>query len=186
MTTADRSPAEAVRVVAVGSTNPVKLVAARRAVARVWPAAVVIATDVQSGVAHQPLSADEAMAGALNRASGAIASTGADIGIGIEGNVEETAHGMFSTAWVAVVNTQGAYGLGSSGRFMLPEGVAQRIRAGGELGPLMDSLIGESNVKQRQGAIGVFTGGLISRTDSLESAVVLALCRTIAPQYYGE
>lgn len=42
--------------------------------------------------------------------------------VGLEGNVEETPWGMGSTAWVAVLHADGRIGLGSSGRFLLPQG----------------------------------------------------------------
>ncbi len=114
----------------------------------------------------------------------ALALCHSEVALGIEGNVEETPWGMVSTAWVAVLHIDGRIGLGSSGRFLLPDGVAAAIRAGGELGPLMDTLLGEENVKHKQGAVGAFTGGRINRVDVLEDAVLLALTPFAAPQYY--
>lgn len=171
---------------AVGSVNPVKRDAAARALRSVWPDLLVEAVEVDSGVADQPRSAEEAIKGALARARSALALCRTDLAVGLEGNVEETPWGMVSTAWVAVLHVDGRIGLGSSGRFLLPAHVAEAIRAGGELGPLMDALLGEENVKHKQGAVGAFTGGRINRVDALEEAVVLALSPFIAPHYYAE
>jgi len=58
------------------------------------------------------------------------------------------------------------------------------IRKGRELGPVMDEFIGEENIKQKQGASGVLTNGLISRTESLEKAVAYALAKFLTPHLY--
>jgi len=139
---------------------------------------------VDPGISRQPLSDDEAIAGATNRARLALAQEGATLGVGIEGNTVDTVHGMFVTAWSVVLDEQGRVGIGSAGRFLIPEAVAAGVREGHELGPLMDAFIGEENTKQRQGAVGILTGGLISRTDALRSSVIYALAQFITPTYY--
>jgi non-canonical (house-cleaning) NTP pyrophosphatase len=48
---------------------------------------------IKSGVSHQPLSDDQAIAGATNRARLALESAVAKLGIGVEGNTVETALG---------------------------------------------------------------------------------------------
>lgn len=182
----DTMEGTAVRSAAVGSVNPVKREAAGRALRSVWPDLLVEAVEVDSRVADQPRSVEEAIKGAMARARSALALCRTELAVGIEGNVEETPWGMVSTAWVAVLHADGRIGLGSSGRFLLPVHVAEAIRAGSELGPLMDALLGEENVKHKQGAVGAFTGGRINRVDALEEAVVLALSPFIASQYYQE
>lgn len=169
---------------AVGSTNPVKLNAARNVVVRVWPHATVEAVQASSGVAAQPLSDREAIEGARNRAHGARAALDTEFGIGIEGNVDDSALGMFVTGWAVVVNRQHETGIGAGGRFLLPEHLAVQVRRGVELGTLMDVIVKQDNTKQRQGAVGIFTGGLIDRTEALELAVAFALTRFIMPTLY--
>jgi inosine/xanthosine triphosphatase len=141
---------------------------------------------VASGVRIQPLSDDEAITGATNRAELALAAGAADLGVGLEGNTVETAYGMFTTGWAAVVDGRGVVGLGASGRLPLPAVVAQAVRSGRELGPLMDELVGEVNTKQRQGAVGILTHGLMTRTGALEIAVLYALARFLHPLYEAE
>jgi inosine/xanthosine triphosphatase len=174
------------RVVArllVGSTNPVKVAAVAQVVQRVWPKAEVVGIGVASGVAVQPLSDEEAITGAINRAQQALAGVAGDLGVGLEGNTLETPYGMFTTAWVAVSDRAGTVGLGSSGRLLLPAKVAESIRHGAELGTVMDEVAGERNTKQRQGAVGILTNGLITRQTALETAVVYALARFLQPLY---
>lgn len=171
--------------VVVGTTNPAKLAAVKGGLHRIWASAQVTGVNVPSGVRDQPLTDEEAICGATNRARLALASQTADLGVGVEGNTVEIEGQMFSTAWVVIVDQAGKRGLGSSGRFLLPERVAQAIRQGGELGPLMDHFTGEQNTKHKQGAVGILTNGLINRTAALETAVIFALTRFLNPEYYG-
>lgn len=170
--------------VAVGSGNPTKIRAVERVMKTFWPDAEVVGVSVPSGVSDQPSSEDEAVEGALNRARASIEAMGVDMGVGIEGYTSDTKHGMFLSPIVVVVDSQGRKGVGHGGRFLLPEGVAAEVRKGRELGPVMDEFIGEHNVKQRQGAVGVFTKGRISRTELSENAVILALVRFLNPEHY--
>jgi inosine/xanthosine triphosphatase len=172
--------------VAVGSRNPVKVAAVTGVIGRLWPGATVTGVAVDSGVSVQPLSDEEAIVGATNRAHLALAVSTADLGVGLEGNTVETPYGMFTTGWAAVVDSRGSVGLGSSGRLPLPAVVAQAVRNGRELGPLMDELVGEVNTKQRQGAVGILTHGLMTRTGALEIAVLYALARFLHPLYEVE
>ncbi len=173
-----------IATIAIGSTNPVKIGAATAAVQQIWPHVIVRAVEVDSGIRAQPLHDDEAILGATNRARQALAMTAADLAIGLEGNIHETEHGMFGTGWAVALDRVGTLGIGGSGRFLLPDRVAQAVRRGEELGPLMDALTGEQNTWQRQGAIGIFTNQLITRQEALETAVIFALTRFLNPHYY--
>jgi len=173
--------------IAIGSTNPTKVEAARRAAAKVWPGCEVVAVIVPSCVGEQPMSDDETIRGAVNRARNALAAVdGAQIGMGVEGGVQDTDHGMFVTGWAAVVDQEGNLGIGAGGRLELPEKLARRIRAGEELGPLMDEVSGRRNTKHGEGVIGIFTNGIIERTVALEIALTYALARFIIPENYQE
>ena len=171
------------RTIVVGSRNPVKLAAVSNVANRLWSGITVSGVTVNPGIGVQPLSDDEAIQGATNRAQLALAATAADLAVGLEGNTVETPYGLFSTGWAVVIDQQGRSGLGSSGRLPLPAVVATAIRQGRELGPLMDELIGEENIKQRQGAVGVLTHGLMDRTKALECAVLYAFAPFLHPFY---
>lgn len=173
--------------IAIGSTNPTKIEAARRAASKVWSGCEVVSVAAPSGVREQPMNDDETIHGAMNRAHHALAAVdGAQIGMGVEGGVHDTDHGMFVTGWAAVVDRNGTLGIGAGGRLLLPEALARRIRAGEELGPLMDEVSGRRNTKHGEGVIGIFTNGLIERTAALEIALTYALARFITPENYQE
>ena len=171
--------------VAVGSTNPVKVGAVRLVIERAWPGATIIGIRVNTGVPAMPMSDLECQKGARNRALAARQAARADLGVGIEGGVQEENGALMLTAWTVVVNGRGLEGVGGSGRIALPETIAARVRAGEELGYVMDDLLNEKNVKQKGGAVGALTAGLVPRQDALALSVAYAIAPFIAPHLYG-
>jgi inosine/xanthosine triphosphatase len=162
--------------VAVGSTNPVKVGAARAVMDKLATAVEVTGVSVPSGVPDQPWGDEETIRGAVARARAARESLDADIGIGIEGGVVAAADGSVrSCAWVAAAARDGREGIGGSLAFTLPENVAALVRDGMELGHAMDTVGGTHNVKQGAGAVGVLTHGLVTRQQAYEVLVAYAL-----------
>jgi len=72
--------------VAIGSHNPVKIAATRKAFFLFWPKSRFEFVDVDTipGVNEQPMSDRECIKGAKNRAKEALRKTKADYGIGRE------------------------------------------------------------------------------------------------------
>ena len=173
-----------VQIVAVGSNNPVKLAAARAVLARVAPSARVESVSVASTVRDQPFGDNETIRGALARARSAREAVGGELGIGIEGGVVESDDEMRTCAWAAVVDSSGREGVGGSLAMPLPNGVAKLIRDGLELGAAMDQLTGEHNTKQRQGAVGILTAGLVDRQAAYEVILAYALARFLTPELW--
>lgn len=171
--------------IAVGSTNPVKVAAVRSVIERVWPTVEVVALAVPSGVAAMPMSDADCLAGARNRARAAQSASGAMLGIGLEGGVNQEAAGLMLLGWVAVVDGDGREGVGGGARLPLPAPIAKRILAGAELGPIMDELLGQENVKQKGGAVGALTAGLVLRQETFALAVAYALAPFVSARFYG-
>ena len=167
------------QLVAVGSTNPVKVGAARAVVERLAPHARVDGVAVESGVSgvsDQPWGDDETIRGALARAHAARSALDADWGVGIEGGVIAIADGSVRTcAWAAIVARDGRHGVGGSLSLELPLRVAELVRGGMELGHAMDAVTGEHEVKRGVGAVGVLTRGLVTRQAAYEMLVAYAL-----------
>ena len=164
-------------LVVVGSTNPVKVGAARAVLARVSPLVVVRGVAVASGVSDQPWGDDETIRGARARAAAALAHDAqAEIGVGIEGGVVDASDGALRTcAWAAIVDRAGREGIGGSLSIALPADVARLVREGMELGHAMDAVTGERDVKRGLGAVGILTGGLVTRQGAYETLVAYAL-----------
>ncbi|MFI5311554.1 MAG: inosine/xanthosine triphosphatase [Gemmatimonadales bacterium] len=177
-------PLESVRLVAVGSMNPVKIAAARAVIGALVPVATIEGVPVESSVNAQPFGDDETIRGARTRAEAARAALDADLGVGIEGGCVETADGMRTCAWAVVLDRAGTRGIGGSLALPLPHRVALMIRQGAELGDAMDALVSGHNTKQAAGAVGILTAGLIDRQRAYEALVTYALAPFLTPELW--
>ncbi len=108
--------------VAVGSTNPCKIEAVRKAFCQIFSSdeiSIEISShSVPSGVADQPFGDEETRDGAMNRALAAYnAEARCDFGVGLEGGLEKTSHvdknddskakteELWCMAWMAIVGS---------------------------------------------------------------------------------
>ncbi|WP_018478754.1 inosine/xanthosine triphosphatase [Pontibacter roseus] len=167
------------QTVVVASQNPVKVAAALQGIQRMFPSHTfhALPVSVPSGVADQPMTEQETLAGAVNRVNKAQeAHPEAAFWVGIEGGVEEHAGELAAFAWV-VVRSAAGIGKARSGTFYLPPVVAELVAQGMELGEADDMVFNKSNSKQDAGAIGLLTDGVVDRLQLYEQAVVLALVR---------
>lgn len=150
---------------------------------------------VDSGVSDQPVGHDETLRGAETRAERALAAGSYDLGVGIEGGVAsfggdqsgrrawgEGDAALYLIMWAAVTDGE-TTGRGAGPSLRLPDDVADRIRAGGELGPVLDDAFDLENVKESQGAAGVLTGNIIDRRTALRTAVAGALGPFVTDAY---
>lgn len=168
--------------ITVGSVNPVKVGAVENAFKQYWPDCEVVGKVLKSGVAEQPMSEEEAISGAKYRAQIALGES--DFGVGLEAGVCEMGGTLFECAWVCITGKDGVEGLGGGLYFELPEDIARKIRDGGELGPIMNEMTGEDNVKQKMGAIGIFTKGKLDRKSAYVQIVLSALTKFVSPEWY--
>ena len=108
--------------VAVGSTNPCKIEADRKAFCQIFSSdeinIEISSHSVPSGVADQPFGDEETREGAMNRAlaayNAACSQARCDFGVGLEGGLEKTAYvdkndaktkkeELWCMAWMAIV-----------------------------------------------------------------------------------
>jgi inosine/xanthosine triphosphatase len=165
------------KTIIVASTNPVKIQAALAGFQAIFPdeTFTVQGVSVPSGVSEQPMSDEETLAGALNRARAAREQMpDADFWAGIEGGCEEKHGDLWAFAWVAVLGND-IIGKGRTAAFTLPHEIADLVRQGVELGIADDRVFGRSNSKQGNGAVGILTDDVVDRTSYYVHAVVMAL-----------
>jgi inosine/xanthosine triphosphatase len=172
--------------VAVGSTNPVKIGAAGRIFARLFPDAEIVGAEVPSGVSDQPSGEEETVQGAINRAKAAQLAADADWGVGLEGGVAFVGDQCWMIQYCAVAHRDGRIGIGAGPRFLLPPSVGQGVRAGGEVGPLFDRIAGVQDIKKKGGAIGFLTNGAVVREELYAGIVAGALVRFLHPELYED
>ena len=174
------------KTIVKASQNPVKIEAARSGFEIMFPGETfkVRSVSVPSGGGQQPMSSQETLQGARNRARNARqALPQADYWVGIEGGIELINGEMAAFAWVFVLSQKRA-GKSQTGTFFLPSEVAELIRQGKELGDADDIVFKRSNSKQKDGAIGILTSNVIDRTSLYQHAVVLALVPFKNPELY--
>lgn len=174
--------------IVLASANPIKVQACRRGFERMFPDETfeVESLPVPSGVADQPATDEETLLGARNRAEEAARRRPeADYWVGVEGGIEDDGHEMWAFAWVAVLAPgRSEPSRARSAAFPLPPEVARLVRQGVELGEADDRVFGRSNSKQKDGAVGILTHGVIDRAALYEPAVVLALIPLLNPGLY--
>jgi inosine/xanthosine triphosphatase len=173
--------------IAVGSKNPVKVAAVKRGFEQMMPGIEfdVVGYDVDSGVNHQPLTDDETVLGATNRAKAALAADDmAAFGVGVEGGMDKRQYGWTEAQWVVVISRAGVKGIGQSLRLPIPDGFMTEVLAGKELGEVIDAHFNKTNMKQSGGYVGEVTNGLVGREDMALSAVISALVPITNPELF--
>ncbi len=127
--------------------------------------------DVDSGVPEQPLGSEQTLAGARNRVANAKAlRPTADFWVAIEAGIDEQS----TFSWVSIENPE-LRGESRSATLPLPAAIMKHIDAGEALGPAMSAWSGIEKIGRKEGAIGVFTAGALTRSSVYVQAVVLAL-----------
>ena len=120
---------------------------------------------------EQPFGSEETRAGARNRVANArFAQPEADFWVAIEAGIDEGS----TFSWVVIESRQ-QRGEARSATLPLPETILAQVRAGEALGPVMSQHTGIDQIGRKEGAIGVFTAGKLTRSSVYHQAVVLAL-----------
>lgn len=171
--------------IVVGSTNPVKINSAKLAFETAFPDEEfeVEGVDAVSEVRDQPMSNDETLLGARNRANYVKERTKADYWVGIEGGIEDHESDLEAFAWVVIL-TDSFEGKARTASFVLPHEVSLLVRAGMELGQADDQVFNRSHSKQKNGAVGLLTNDLIERTEYYKHAIILSLVPFMKPELY--
>jgi inosine/xanthosine triphosphatase len=188
-------------VVAVGSTRRPKLDAVRGALAvissRLGAKALfeVVGVEVPSGVRHTPLSREDIMTGARQRAEALLAiarekNEAWKYFLGLEGGIdvvhERGERWVFLESWVYVTDGTGRASFGQSGAVLLPEPLVKSVvDEGVELSEAIDAFAAGHGIRDAQGAWGVLTDNLVTRHDSFRTAAINAFApffsRTVSP-----
>ncbi|QMI03992.1 inosine/xanthosine triphosphatase [Citrobacter sp. RHB25-C09] len=159
--------------VVAATTNPAKIQAILKAFAEIFGegSCHIESVNVESGVPEQPFGSHETRAGARNRVENARRTRpDADYWVAIEAGIDEDA----TFSWVVIENgTQ--RGEARSATLPLPTVILEKVRQGEALGPVMSHYTGIDEIGRKEGAIGVFTAGKLTRSSVYHQAVILAL-----------
>ena len=175
-------------IVIVGSKSQAKIKAVKSAFSLYFENVDVKGVEVESGVSDQPLSQDEIIKGAENRAKAAWKKEKCDFAVGIEAGLftlKGTKTGYMDTAAIAIFDGKETH-LGLTPAFEYPKIVIEKIIKEGK--EVSDVFLGEwkENAKDELGAIGRLTVGKVSRGHLQEMGVIMALAPIVNKKYYGE
>lgn len=166
---------------AVGSKNPVKVNAVQYAAEKYFGKDVQVhAYTTPSGVSQMPFSMEEVRIGARTRATNArkqalLVLNQPVIGVGNEGGV-----GMIDGEWYLLGTSFATDGkihsFGGQTQVRLPKKFIEMMKGGMvELGLVIDQVTGETNTKQKGGAIAILTNQIIQREDLFRFSTLQAL-----------
>ena len=189
------------KTIALGSDRAAKIMAVRASVARVatidpeWANANVVARRVETNVPAMPLTDWQLMQGARERALAArdvlrSRRLEADIYVGLEGgfhsiSIEGEWH-TFLRGWAyATDGERSAFGAAPS--ISVPPHIVKRVVEGRrELGSVMDEVTGGRDIRSKQGAWGVLSRDLVTRSMSFELALLGAFAPFYNSKFYNE
>ena len=172
----------------VGSENPVKIESVREAFSRYFKDVQAVGMKADSQVPEQPKE-DETFEGAKNRALflkkvNDEKGLGADFFVGLEGGITRRCSQWFAFGGMCIIDRKGRIGLGASPHIPLPDIVVKELLAGKELGVVMDTVAKDSNVKQKYGAMGFFTKGVLDRKGFYVDGLIAALAPFVSEEFY--
>lgn len=175
--------------VVVGSQNQAKVAAVCETLLgySCFEQAEVIGFEAESGVNEQPLSLEETVKGAKNRAEAAFKN--GTFGIGLESGLMQVPETDFEYMDVCICSVFDGkqHHIGMSCGFRLPKAVSDLIFSKGfDLNQAMQACGLTSNPKlgSSEGAIGILTQGRINRKDHCRLALTTALISIENSHYF--
>ena len=143
--------------------------------------ATVIGINANSQVSDQPLTLNETITGAMNRAQEALAHEGATYGFGIESGlmtVPHTLSGHLDVCACAIADIDGVY-IGLSSAWEFPDvAISESMTKDGldmTQACIKHGLTNDSEIGKKQGAVGIVTRGRLTRKAYTQEAVRNAL-----------
>ena len=159
--------------IAIGTTNKAKIQAVQTIVNQYFDNITYTYFKAASQVSDQPMTTEETRLGAVNRANNTSTATEAALSFGLEGGVTEIAGEMYVCNWGALTLADGTIFTAAGAQIRLPQEIAQEIRSGKELGPVMEHYTQRLDIRQGAGAVGIFTQGIVTRQTMFEHIVSL-------------
>lgn len=190
----------AVKTIALGSDRAAKIMAVRASIVRIaaidadWTNANVVARRVETSAPAMPLTDWQLMEGARERALAVRDSLHsrrleADIYVGLEGGFHSISIGgewhTFLRGWAyATDGAKNAFGAAPS--ISVPPEIVKRVVQGRrELGMVIDEVAGGRDIRSKQGAWGVLSRDLVTRSLSFELALIAAFAPFYNPKFYS-
>ncbi len=169
-------------VVAIGSRNPAKVQGTKKAFKHLLRNLEFRELDLTTRVKLQPMSLDETVRGARQRAEFAIEEEGADFGVGVEAGIiklaEESDGQVFflNVQIAAVVDSAHHLSFGSSSGFPIPMKLVSMMKDENvELDKYAHELTGAKRIREEHGVVYHLSKRRLSRAEMTEQCVSMAL-----------
>lgn len=169
------------KTVTIGSLNPVKINATKKAFTKMLPEYNLkfIGDDAPSDIPDQPFGDEQTLTGARNRIAHLKNKfPDADYWVAIEGGVKylDLTNKLESFAWIVIEgNNSLDEQLSRSASFIVPTKMSELVSEGFEMGHAADKIFGTDNCKQKEGAIGLLTKNNITREELYIPSIIFAL-----------
>jgi inosine/xanthosine triphosphatase len=189
------------KTIALGSDRAAKIMAVRASIARVaaidsdWANANVVARRVDTSVPAMPLTDWQLMEGARERALAVQQSLksrrlDADIYVGLEGGFHSVSIAgewhTFLRGWAYATNGERS-AFGAAPSISVPPDIVKSVVQGRrELGVVIDEVTGGRDVRSKQGAWGVLSRDLVTRSMSFELALIAAFAPFYNAKFYTQ
>jgi inosine/xanthosine triphosphatase len=173
----------------VGTKNPTKIDAVKETIADYdfLAGAEVVALEVESGIAEQPMTLKETIQGAINRAKNSFKNC--DYSIGLESGMFKVPHtktGYMDLGVCAIYDSKQIH-LGFSSAFEYPPKVMELVHKKGmniSEATLSLGLTKQEYVGHAEGTIGIVSKGKINRKEYTKQSIVTALIHLQNPDLY--
>src|SRR5215212_9962666 len=191
----------AIKTIALGSDRAAKIMALRASVARIaaidpdWANVNVVARRVETSAPAMPLTDWQLMEGARERALAVRDSLNsrrleADIYVGLEGGFHSISIGgewhTFLRGWAYATDGEDKAAFGAAPSISVPPEIVKRVVQGrSELGAVIDEVTGGRDIRSKQGAWGVLSRDLVTRSMSFELALIAAFAPFYNPKLYS-
>lgn len=179
-------------IIRIASTRVPKVNGVKKAVEKLMNRFHVPGMEVQfetmqgeSGVSEMPLSLEETLTGARQRAESVFEREKTDISVGVEGGLYLIADKVFLQSWTCIFDGKDFH-YGGSGSLEIPQSLARDVFVNGQmLGDAIDAFSRQVDVRSNQGTFGVLTNDLVTREDSFELSAVNAFIPYFNKKMYG-
>jgi inosine/xanthosine triphosphatase len=189
------------KTIALGSDRAAKIMAVRACVARIatidpaWANANVVARRVEVNVPSMPMTDWQLMQGARERAFATQEALKArrleaDIYVGLEGgfhsvSIEGEWH-TFLRGWAYATDGANRGAFGAAPSITVPPNIVKSVvESRKELGIVIDEVTGGRDIRSKQGAWGVLSRDLVTRSLSFEIALIAAFAPFYNPKMYS-
>ncbi len=167
----------------VGTQNNMKIETAKKVFSSIFKDCSVTGVIVSSGTSAQPFNS-ETLKGAITRAKESIKD--ADYGIGIEAGLvwNEQLNYYFDVHYTAILDKYGTMTYGQSSGFVYPNELIEILKNESDIYSALEKYTKVKDIGRSEGMAGFFSHNMITRSDLVKQALIMAMIPRLSWVYY--